>query len=237
MTAALVSWSGGLDSTTALIKVLRDTDWSVLTQYVNVDNNRHKVRCEREAIHRLRKVLKRTYRDFEHTEDETEVNRSHNGWGLMQPPMWAIHACYAASALYADHDDVRIVLGWTRGDDAVHHHDNIVKMIEGIWNVMCDRHPVPLIEAPLLLSTKYNSVQLIKAEERRRGITVLDHIWTCEGPERLHGPVTSGYVACGTCPPCVRGIKAGLINSDDLARVKRISLSEYDEKVLTSQEG
>lgn len=221
MTAAVIAWSGGLDSTAALVKILRDTDWEVTTLYVDLDNNWSKSRCEERAIKALKPVLEKTYRGFTHLVNESKIE-AHNGFGFRQPPVWLLHAIYSAASLTDNHKDVRIVLGWIRGDEVIGILDQIRCMVDNIWNIMCDQRPVPVIELPLIRSTKHNSVRMLRSEEKRHAISICSHMWTCEHPHHIQSPVMSGYVMCGLCTPCKRAGKIGLYDMKDFEEIAKI---------------
>jgi 7-cyano-7-deazaguanine synthase in queuosine biosynthesis len=207
-TGCLVLWSGGLDSTACLVKLLRDTDWDITTLYVDVENNRIKSWCEEQSILVMADQLTKAYRPFKMVTDNIFLkNASSMPGGLMQPNIWMLHASYASSRIAIDHDQVKVALGWIRGDDALNHLEDIKSVFAANWQVMAPDDQVPEIVLPVVNSTKRNVLNLLRTEDQKRETTIKNHIWFCETPKQIVSNSYNGYEACGECGPCERWSK------------------------------
>jgi len=196
--------SGGLDSTACLFKLLEETDDDVHTFYVELENNDRKVWCEKEAITRIRDIKTR---DFTHHTGSSFDIRGKAETG-MQPFLWM-----TASALMLNKIEgkrKRLCIGYTDGDSAAVGIDNIKAHWKYIWSWIGTGRLIPLY-VPLLKRTKGQSMDYLRVLEYKKGFEIIKHLWTCEDPQRFHGPNGSGYRACKKCLPCVRGLEIGLV--------------------------
>lgn len=205
----LVLFSGGLDSTTCLFKLLSQTKDEVSTIYVDLDNNRHKSWCERLAIKLLYERAEKHIRKLSgHTEAEASIEGGPGGkdGGLAQPPIWMFHAAFRLSQ--ADTKlKKRVCVGYTRGDCAVAALPKIQAMWASIWS-MINSDPVPELYTPLIKSTKHNSRSFLKKLERdHKGLKILNTLWVCEMPKNVVSSKFVGYKPCGKCEPCIRSKK------------------------------
>ena len=55
------------------------------------------------------------------------------------------------------------------------------------------------------------SMDYLRRMEQKKGIKIIENLWTCEMPDRVHGPDFSGYQACKKCIPCERGLEIGFV--------------------------
>lgn len=205
----LVLFSGGLDSTTCLFKVLSQTQDEVSTIYVDLDNNMHKSWCERLAVKILYDQAEKHIREItNHTEAKASIKGGPGGeqGGLAQPPIWMIHAAFKLSQTKTDLKK-RVCVGYTRGDCAVNALPNIQHMWASIWT-MINSDPVPELYTPLIKSTKRNSQNFLKKLERdHKGLKILNTLWVCEEPDNVVSSKFVGYKPCGKCEPCKRAKK------------------------------
>jgi 7-cyano-7-deazaguanine synthase in queuosine biosynthesis len=205
----LVLFSGGLDSTTCLFKLLSQTKDEVSTIYVDLDNNRHKSWCERLAVKILYDQAEKHFRELSsHTEAKASMTGGPGGesGGLAQPPIWMIHAAFKLSQTNTKLKK-RVCVGYTRGDCAIAALPNIQSMWAGIWS-MINSDPVPELYTPLVKSTKRNSQNFLKKIERdHKGLKILNTLWVCEDPDNVVTSKFVGYKPCGRCDPCKRAKK------------------------------
>jgi len=205
----LVLFSGGLDSTTCLFKLLSQTKDEVSTIYVDLDNNRHKSWCERLAIGLLYDRAEKHIRELSgHTEAKASMKGGPGGkeGGLAQPPIWMIHAAYKLSQINTKRKK-RVCVGYTRGDCAIAALPSIQEMWSSIWS-MINSDPVPELYTPLVKSTKLNSKNFLRKLERdHKGLKILNTLWVCEEPKCVVSSKFVGYKPCDKCEPCVRAKK------------------------------
>jgi len=198
--------SGGLDSTACLFNLLTETDDDVHTYYVKLENNSDKVWCEQQAIDRI-KPIATNIREFTH-HDASEFNIRGSVSGA-QPFLWMTASVFMANSISGDRK--RICIGYTAGDSIVAGIDEIKDRWKYMWNWMGYKRQLPPLYFPLLKRTKAQSMDYLRRLEHERGIQIINQLWTCEMPERFHGPDASGYRACKTCEPCKRGLEIGFV--------------------------
>lgn len=202
----LLLLSGGLDSTTCLFKLLTETDDDVHTFYVDVVNNKDKVWCEKQAIYRLKSVAE-GIREFTHHVGTTFDLDGHTQGGI-QPLMWMIAASMMLNKI--DGPRKRLCIGYTLGDPILEDPTDLIEHWKYLWKWLGRGRQIPM-HFPLVKQTKGQSMDYLRRLEHQRGIEIIKHLWTCEGPERDHGPNSSGYRACKRCVPCKRGMEIGLV--------------------------
>jgi 7-cyano-7-deazaguanine synthase in queuosine biosynthesis len=198
--------SGGLDSTTCLFRLLDETDDDVHTFYVNLENNSNKAWCEKESIEEIKSVAKNKIRTFTHHTGSSFYIRG--APRPIQPFLWMT----ASAAMLNDIEGTRkrLCIGYTAGDSVT----DCIDEIKDHWNTMWRWHGVgkkPPLYLPLTKRTKAQSMDYLRVLEYKKGIEIIKHLWTCEEPERYHGPNASGYRACKKCLPCTRGLEIGLV--------------------------
>jgi 7-cyano-7-deazaguanine synthase in queuosine biosynthesis len=205
-TTTLLLLSGGLDSTTCLFKLLEETKSDVHTFYVGVENNNSKMWCEKEAIKRLREIKTRDY--THHSASEFDITgQSKRG---LQPFMWMTAGVLMLNKI--DGPAKRLCIGYTQGDTATDAVDQIRDEWAAIWNMLGDdQKRMPPLHLPLLKQTKAQSMDYLRRLEQKKGIQIINNLWTCEDPKRFHGPDGSGYRACKECLPCKRGLEIGFV--------------------------
>lgn len=196
--------SGGLDSTACLFKLLEETKDDVHTFYVKLENNDRKVWCENEAIKRIRELKTREF--THHHGSEFDIRgTSPNG---VQPFLWMTASIFMLNKLEGKRK--RLCIGYTAGDSAVEYLADLKAHWEYMWGWMGDGKLIPMY-LPLEKRTKMQSMDYLRRLEYTKGYGIIEHLWTCEDPQRFHGPNGSGYRACKKCIPCERGLEIGLV--------------------------
>ncbi len=196
--------SGGLDSTTCLFRLLEETDDDVHTFYVNLENNDRKVWCEKEAISQIQDIKSR---EFTHHKGSTLHIRGTTAHGI-QPFIWMMSSALMLNSIEGKRK--RLCIGYTSGDTATDDIENIKAHWKYMWNWL-GKGRMPPLYLPITNRTKAQSMDYLRRLEHKKGIEIVKHLWTCENPERFHGPNGSGYRACKTCEPCKRGLEIGLV--------------------------
>ncbi len=212
----MVLWSGGLDSTWALHRMLDcwhnagtieskqgkpETLTITSTQVHNIQR-----KMEIRARVRLKKLFKKKFGwEFKSKEVVIDSNNHYHG-GLAQATLWITNAVMAINA------GQPLVLGWVKGDDALTALDKLTE----VWKILVD------------LNNKDNSTLWIpgahkyKEEiiEELRNLELLEACWWCENPFKQRRK----YVACGTCHSCQRMVSAHAV---DLTR----KAESYEEAI------
>jgi 7-cyano-7-deazaguanine synthase in queuosine biosynthesis len=212
----IVLFSGGLDSTTCLLKAIENMKKNdqLFLYYFDLGNNSTKSWCEKNAINAILAELK-----LENLIDKNlEVNYQSigtvddiNGYVGAIPPqslMWLDRLKVVLHDYINDikSNNLEIYLGYTKGDDAINMIDLIEKYwdasVESLYNVKC-----PLYY-PVMGMSKRGEVSYILEFENKNNLDVLQKTWTCENPKLIHTRYVSGYEQCSECIPCKRMKKA-----------------------------
>lgn len=193
----LILFSGGLDSTTLLVKALRD-DYDVDLLYVRGNQSRNKIGAERMSIQQIVQVCKsmfpdRSILDFESRSELTnEEGGFDEGASFVQPLQWFYPAVMCVRRVHS-----MVWMGYNSGDQFLSHLDDITLA----WNTVLKfskTYHVP-IEFPLRYVNKRTMLETLPEE-----LKLL--FWVCELPEK-HDDVSigkKGFQACGNCPACFR---------------------------------
>jgi 7-cyano-7-deazaguanine synthase in queuosine biosynthesis len=179
MAKYLIPWSGGLDSTALIYKLLIDGH-SVEALYTNLNNNKQDIR----QLNAVRKMTKQYFSRYSFTLTEDPVL----GGGLNRQNvlMLAQVPCHIFNILKYVTDHNYVALAYVMNDDAISFLDDI-KSIYNSYNSICNRS-LPELLFPFSKTKKeslYNSLPLIL----KKNIT-----W-CESDTKNN---------CGVCPSCKR---------------------------------
>lgn len=176
----LVSWSGGLDSSYLIQKLLEDGH-GVCAFYTEIKNNKYKTIRERKAIKSMISYFK-PY-NFEYLGSvNIEIDVPVGGiFYLSQPSMFILGALYSAKNNYD-----RFAMGYVMNDDAI----SYLSEIKNIWNSYKGIVSyLPEIEFPLMKTSKISILNKIQPEIEK-------NFTYCESVEAAD--------KCGKCGPCIR---------------------------------
>lgn len=172
---AQVLWSGGLDSTYMIYKLLQE-HYHVDAYYVKIGNNPAKTKRELLAIRKLSKLF--TEYDFEYTGILTEftINISKNNeLKYSQPPIWLFSAYYLTGPVF---------IGYVMNDDSISYIDDYRKIVKNLNKLRL----TPLqIEFPL---SKISKVEILLTLPKK----FLNNITYCESEEKDN---------CAMCSSCL----------------------------------
>lgn len=173
-----VLWSGGLDSTYLIFKNLQEGN-SVTSYYVNIENNKEKTICEKNAIRKISKIFK--LYDFKDGGDifKIKIFQSSNIF-LKQVPLFIVSLVYLS-----DFDSVQIA--YCKNDDAISYLNEIKKIFYSFKGI--SHNKLPKLEFPLMKEGKEDYYNLLPKEIRK-------NIWYCENPHKMK--------PCNKCSPCER---------------------------------
>lgn len=171
-----VLWSGGLDSTYLIYKLLKEGH-HVDAHYIKIANNKEKSKRELASIQKLNKLFKNYDFSYKGIPQEVTVNNHGSQLFFYQSPVWIL----AASFL-----DGPVSIGYTCGDEAISYLDDYRKIARAYNAIRSD----PLIlEFPLSKIPKRVIWDILPKEYR-------DLVTWCESPENVQN--------CGECKPCLR---------------------------------
>ena len=118
---SLVVWSGGLDSTYALVRLLRETEDEVFAHHIHFrgrndagDRVSHKCEYETQAIARLRPYIERNYRPFTYSESWLDISAFKR---FARDTATAMFFAAQAAMSYGFTPRDRIILGINRDED------------------------------------------------------------------------------------------------------------------------
>lgn len=176
----LVSWTGGLDST-YLVKKLLDEGHYVETVHTNILNNTSQMKREQNAIDKLIHKF-REYSNYR-GHSEVELTVALGNVRLSQVPV----IIQTLVASYTTHDEVAI--GYVMNDDAV----SFINDIKKLWlsyKLLCEPTEYPKLTFPIIKIPK-NIIYLSLSDE------YLNHVTWCERTEDTNKK-------CNICSSCLR---------------------------------
>ena len=194
----LCMWSGGIDSTGALYKLLTDEqyeDYNIHVHHMMLNNWEGRMGAEHEAVTNCRKWLeKNTDRPFKFTKSSHDYKfmGNHFIWDVDYIAFMAAQICRCTSNTY----EYR-VLGRTATDDA--HTDTNVNgraaraaaIIDGVFLLETFREK-PKVLYPVVDMTK-REIWDIMPEDLRK------HTWWCRKPKQDE---KYNWITCGECITC-----------------------------------
>jgi 7-cyano-7-deazaguanine synthase in queuosine biosynthesis len=183
----LVLWSGGLDSTGLIHKLLSDGH-SVDAVYVNMLNNAEKTKREKHSIGELNQVFSKNPR-FSFLGDAINVDAIQVGnMDFKQFPMFILALMFSIDHMRHD----KVALGYVMGDQ-IHSWTDDIKRVYYSYEGFFDRSGGELPELVFPLS-KWSKEDVIN----EIGNDLVELVTWCENPEHDN---------CGKCAPCRRMIE------------------------------
>lgn len=200
----LVLFSGGLDSTFLVYKLLQESDVDLLT----IDSN-----CLPGTIYEAEKQVRediinyfaehkdcRPYRGVVRNVLRFTINTggslNNEGPRFAQPKYWLFGAVDVASG----HKHSSVNIAYVSGDQIGPHIQRIAKAWKHLWSFSRNSDLIPL-KFPLLYTSKRDIVLSIKGSEDEK---LLDLIWYCERPIPLQDSQDKKFEPCGKCQSCCR---------------------------------
>ena len=193
----VVLWSGGVDSTGALYKILKDYDDDVVAHHIHFMNYQNRWKAEKKSIDKMIPWLKRNVRDFKYSESAIEMDLEFIGWDIM-------HAMYIGGLVIEsekrkdwkrkDIERYKLVLGDNAEDFLSYQWKTPIAQLLAIITSL--KHPQESQDIPYLWQ--------IMAKTSKQDIWDLlpdflkENIWGCRRPERDD----SKWVECGKCVTC-----------------------------------
>ena len=192
-------WSGGIDSTYILAKMLLETENNIFAHHVSLVNCENRARAEEEAVNKLCKKLSKI-RDFKLTRNLIDDSK-------MPTIVYDMaRVCFEAGSVSKAwyHYDFPITLDeWTIGTHKAEGHwqerwDIIEPAVRAAeWS--------PNRERPI----KFKLHDLVTKQEEMSYLAkhdLLDDCWYCRTPVKIIGD--SVYTPCGKCKTCEEVNKA-----------------------------
>lgn len=193
---SLVLFSGGIDSTYSLIKLLSESDDEIVAHHVHLRNREGRHRAEAEACRKIVEYCKSRFRDFQYIETALERQRhAYFGLDILSVVFEAgfVHKSFQAIAGYP-------VDRWTLGfcteerlerredPDRVERFGHIMNLMHGACYPL---DPPRFFQLPVL--SKAAQIDYL-------GPTLTAMCWTCRRPVPKS---TGGFAECGKCKTCL----------------------------------
>lgn len=175
-----VSWSGGVDSTYLIQKLLKE-GYEVLGVYTKILNNEEKTKRELQAIENLYEKYFKFYNFKYEIASSIEINYFNSSLTLSQV------LPFLTSLIYSSKNCDRVTIGYIMNDDAI----SYLSEIKDIWNTFqgINFEKLPILEFPLI---KTNKESIINDLEE----ILLKNVTWCENVKGVLGRF------CDECVPC-----------------------------------
>lgn len=185
----LVMWSGGIDSTYTMAKLLKEHDGRIHAHHICLVNKEGRQRAEENAIRRLMPKLQ-NIRQFSYTENLIDDSR------LFQIPYDMARVCFEAGVVargFSQCTDLifdRWTIGTHKGEGHWQSRWNVIsKGTEAAyWYREDGMIPPPKFELMPMVSKKEEMLYL-------KELGLLDDCWYCRTPVRME--------PCGKCKTCI----------------------------------
>lgn len=185
-TSVFVLWSGGVDSTYLVIRLL-DQGYQVDTGYVEIESNIKKTQMEQAAIARMTLQIGKKFSQFHHHGTIFAARNATTGRRLKYKQLpYFLHALMVAPS------STFRALGYVRGDSAIKNLEKIRDVYNGYQNICWE--PLP----PLIFPLKNTSKEQIGDHMTRIHPEIFENCVWCEKP------AGDDFAPCGLCTPCVR---------------------------------
>ena len=188
----VVLWSGGVDSTGALYKILKDYDDDVVAHHIHFKNRERRWEAEKDAVDKMLPWLRKNVRDFEYSESTIEMDLRFIGWDIM-------HAMYIGGLVIESEkgkniERYKLVLGDNAEDFNSYQWKSPIAQLLAIITSL--KHPqesqdIPYLWQIMATITKQDIWDLLPD-------FLKENIWGCRTPESDAGK----WVECGKCVTC-----------------------------------
>lgn len=187
MRSFFVLWSGGIDSTYLIVRLL-ESGFKVRAGYINIRNNCKKTQMEQYTIEQLSPIIRERFKNFSFDGTIFSArNSSPLGRGLKYKQVpYFMHAL-----LIAPKTDFR-ALGYVQGDSAIKN----LEQIRNVYNSyeLIHNGNFPKLIFPLKNTTKPQIFEYMS----RNYPAILEHCVWCENPQGIN------FNPCRNCTPCKR---------------------------------
>ena len=237
-----VLWSGGLDSTYLIYKLLKDDPTvKVVAGYIEIKNNQDKSIMEKDRCQKLAEIFFKEYKyrfDYRGVVTTVDILSVHaQKLKFNQVPIWIFGAIMS---IPRDIDEVAI--SYVMNDDAI----SYLADIKNVWDTYAEfvYGKMPTLTFPLMKTKKEEIIDELPSE-------IKELVWWCETPKMKivvdSEKLPTSFEPCGHCNSCdhspimksvKRGIEYGVVGCKDQvsAAVCDIGLKQISKPVETTQE-
>jgi 7-cyano-7-deazaguanine synthase in queuosine biosynthesis len=192
----IVLFSGGIDSTGALYKLLKETDTPIVAHHINFVNRENRHTIESDVCSKIIPYLKSSVRDFEYNMSTFIFPFVHIGWDI-------INAMYIGGLIVKNYamkyETVQLCIGDTKDDFGAYKWKSpIAQSVALIASLEDPRQPIqhtPVIIQPVVEMTKKQIIDYMPKE-------LLEMTWSCRTPKIEKTDIGYTFVECGSCVTC-----------------------------------
>lgn len=188
----LVMFSGGLDSTAVLARLLAETDQELRVHHIRMVNREARAEAEQRAVEAIVAACRERYRPFRYSESGLDFS------GLEAIPIDYLAVAYVACQVAIDTPGCNRIAVGTLARDLDEIKRSVCANQRRVFSAMYECYRArklgdPAMEwiYPVYALTKPQIAALLPPEIR--SLT-----WSCRRP--VHG--SSGFRPCGVCKPC-----------------------------------
>ncbi len=196
--ATVLMFSGGIDSTGALYRLLTKTNNHIIAHHVNFINRENRYLVEKFTCDNIVNYLKVSTREFEYNESVFSFPFPHIGWDI-------INAMYIGGLIVKNYsetfDNVQLCIGDTKDDFGAYKWKSpIAQSVALIASLEDPRQRIqktPIIVQPVVDLTKKEIIDLMPKE-------LVEKTWSCRTPkiEFIEGKTETIFQECGECITC-----------------------------------
>lgn len=201
----LVMFSGGLDSTAVLVRLLTETDDDLRVHHIRMENLEARAEAEQRAVESIVSWCQARYRPFRYSESGLDFS------GLNAIPIDYLAVAYVACQVVIDTPGCKRIAVGTLARDLDEIKRSVCASQRRVFAAMYECYRArklgePMMEwaYPVYALTKPQIAALLHPELRLL-------TWSCRRPVRI----PAGFRPCGVCKPCRARI--------DIAAALRIS--------------
>jgi 7-cyano-7-deazaguanine synthase in queuosine biosynthesis len=203
----IVLWSGGVDSTGALYKILKEYDDDVVAHHIHYKNYQNRWEIEKIAVDTMTSWIRDNVRGFEYSESTFEIDLNFKGYDIMT-------AMYIGGIVIEsekrkdwkrkDIERYKLVLGDNAEDfNSYQWKTPIAQLLATISSL---KHPqesqdIPYLWQIMATTTKQDIWNLLPD-------FLKENVWGCRIPKQREGK----WIGCGKCSTCKELEVIGYIN-------------------------
>jgi len=184
----VVLWSGGVDSTGALYKILKDYPDEVFAHHIHFKNIENRWEAEKESVDKMIPWLRKNVRDFNYSESTIEIGLENFGWDV---PI----SMYIGGLVVRDKFCNKLVLGATSDD--LKGETQFRHTMSQLLAVMATlRQPKNHQSFPYMWQLMSNTSK--KEIWDSLSDFLKENIWCCRTPKQSNGK----WIECEDCIAC-----------------------------------
>jgi hypothetical protein len=208
---SVVMFSGGIDSTAVLKRLLVETDKNIFAHHIHIISGEGEGKfytSETAAVNQIIPYMKNNYRDFNYSESKVDIEEMCSLIGyfprLIKERIWARHSsggtlggfihdikicAYMGSILAHLIDAIEMYSGDSYNTGYAEELEGCDKISEGVWHP----HKPVMFNRMTGNETKIDNINYLEKE-------LLDMTWGCRKPQGETWP----YTVCNDCATCDR---------------------------------